>query len=99
MPRPDDDYNPVTPFDVSDDNPQAVSHSVRALQREMRDGFDSLGRSLAALTRIEERLVVIIDRQNHSDRRLDEHERRIAALEGTPVAPPRRALPLRKAKR
>jgi predicted nuclease with TOPRIM domain len=74
-------FEPVTREDVDDEAPAMLANHMRALQREMRDGFDSIGRALQALSRIEERLVVVIDRQNHLERRIDDHERRLALLE------------------
>jgi hypothetical protein len=79
-----DDFEPVTSFDVSDENPVAVANQLRALQREVRDGFDSMGRALTVLVRIEEKLIVIIDRQNVLERRVDEIDRRVAVLETKP---------------
>jgi hypothetical protein len=76
-----DDRKIVDAWDVSDENPLAVANQLRALQRDVRDGFDGIGRALQALTRIEERLHVVIDRQNHADTRMDAMERRISALE------------------
>lgn len=35
-------YQPVSSFDVSDENPTVVTELLRALAREMRDGFESL---------------------------------------------------------
>lgn len=72
MPMVKDGLDPVTAADVTDE--KLVAGQLRALQREVRDGFESIARSLAAFTRIEERLDVIIDRQN-------DFERRLAALE------------------
>lgn len=69
----------IQPGDCADDNPTMIAGHLRTLQREMRDGFDSIGRALGALVRIEERLVVLIDRQNVLERRVDENEKRTAA--------------------
>lgn len=76
-----DEFKPVTAFDVSDENPLAVAGQMRALQREVRDGFESIGRALTALARIEERLIVVIERQNFAERRIDTVEKRIGAVE------------------
>jgi hypothetical protein len=75
------EYQPVTAFDVSDENPSAVANQLRALQREVRDGFDSIGRALTALSRIEERLIVVIERQNFVERRIDVIEKRVTSVE------------------
>jgi hypothetical protein len=74
-------WKPVSPADVADDHPSMIAGHLRALTREMRDGFEGIGRALVALTRIEERLDVVIDRQNHQDIRLDALEKRVALLE------------------
>jgi hypothetical protein len=74
-------WKPSTPAELDDEHPNMVAGHLRALQREVRDGFDSIGRALVALTRIEERLDVVIDRQNHQDQRLDALEQRVALLE------------------
>lgn len=79
-----DERTPLTAFDVSDDNPTMIAGHLRALQREVRDGFDSIGRALVALTRIEARLDVLVDRQNVTERRVDDIERRVATLENKP---------------
>jgi hypothetical protein len=77
----DDDFKPATVHDTADENPAMIGNHLRALQREVRDGFDSIGRALTALSRIEERLIVVIDRQNVLEHRLDAHEIRLLALE------------------
>jgi hypothetical protein len=81
-------WQPVTPAQVADDHPSMLANHMRALQREMRDGFDGIGRALVALTRIESRLDVVIERQNLIELRQDaierrqaESDRRLAALE------------------
>lgn len=74
MPTVDDGFEPVAREDVTDE--RLVAGHLRALQREVRDGFDAIGRALTALTRIDERLVVIIDRQNDFERRLTALETR-----------------------
>jgi hypothetical protein len=65
--------------DSSDE--KLVVGQMRALQREVRDGFESIGHSLAALVRIEERLHVIIDRQNVLDARVTDVETRQTVLD------------------
>jgi Mg-chelatase subunit ChlI len=74
-------YKVVSAFDVSDDNPAALARRLHAIQRDMHAGFDSIGQALQALTRIEERLHVVIDRQNHSDIRQDRADQRMDALD------------------
>jgi hypothetical protein len=55
---------------------------LRALQREMRSGFELItNKLLTAIERLNNRLDVLVDRQSISDRRIDDHERRLAALE------------------
>lgn len=71
----------VTASDVSDDNPRMIAGQLRALQRDVNAGFESIAQALKAFERIESRLDVIIDRQNETDRRIRDHERRLAALE------------------
>ena len=80
----DDDamWKPVAAADVTDD--KLVAGQLRALQREVRDGFDAIARSLTAFERIEARLDVLIDRQNVTERRVDDIERRLTALESKP---------------
>ncbi len=88
------DFQPLTAADVDDENPRMLAGHLRALQREMRDGFESLARTLTAFERIESRLDVIIDRQNVLERRQDELELRVAALEA-----PKRRRPAARRKR
>jgi hypothetical protein len=86
-------WQPSQTGDNADDHPKVIANHLRALTREMRDGFDGIGRALVALTRIDEKLDVVIDRQNVLERRQDaadaeraELARRITALESIPVA-------------
>jgi hypothetical protein len=85
-------WQPSQTGDNADDHPKVIANHLRALTREMRDGFDGIGRALVALTRIDEKLDVVIDRQNVLERRQDaadaeraELARRITALESIPV--------------
>jgi hypothetical protein len=74
-------WQPVRPSDVADDHPSMVAGHLRALQREMRDGFQSIAMALKAFERIDGKLDVVIERQNYQDKRLDALEFRIATLE------------------
>lgn len=80
-------WQPSQTGDNADTEPRVIANHLRALTREMRDGFDAIGRALTVLTRIEERLIVVIDRQNVLERRLDDHDRRLDALEKRRAAP------------
>lgn len=76
------DFKAADAFDVSDENPAVIANHLRALQREVRSGFEILGqRVLTAIERIEHRLDVITDRQALSERRIDDLDRRVASLE------------------
>ena len=81
-----DSFKPVSPDDVTD--LALLPGEFRTFRQEMRDLLESVVRELQALGRIEERIDVIVDRQNESERRertrderIDDHERRIKALE------------------
>jgi hypothetical protein len=91
-------FVPVTSADVADESPPMLAGHLRALQREVRDGFESMGRALSALTRIDAKLDVVIDRQNVADARMDSIEARVTALE-TVRAPLPRAVAKRRKKR
>lgn len=68
-PRADDaEYVPVTAADVADENPIAIANHLRALQREVRSGFEL----------ITNRLETMMDRFAE---RQDDHAFRIAQLE------------------
>lgn len=52
-----DDFKPADAFDVSDENPAMLANHMRALQGEMRSGFELLNeRLIPMITRIEEKL-------------------------------------------
>lgn len=70
-----DDQMWSRPGDEAEDQPRVVANQLRALQREVRDGFESMGRALTMFEKIDAKLDVIIDRQNVADRRLDAIER------------------------
>lgn len=89
-------WQPSLTGDNAEDNPKVIANLLKALTRETRDGFESIGRALVALTRIEERLDVVIDRQNHQDLRLDALELRIVALETKQPLPVARTRKKRK---
>lgn len=87
--------NPSRPGDEADDNPRVIANTVRALQREVRSGFELITQKvLDRLDRFDGKLDVVIDRQNIQEARLDTIERRLTALEAN--APRRRALPLKR---
>lgn len=63
------DRAPVTAADVRDDNPQMLANHLRALQTEMRSGFELLGtKLLTAIERFGERLDDYSDRLAHLER-------------------------------
>lgn len=71
----------ATPANTADDHPSVIAAALHALKRDVHDGFDRMARALEALSRIEDRIDVIIDRQNHQDQRMDAIELRLVALE------------------
>lgn len=80
-----DDQMWSRPGDEADDNPRVIANHVRALQREVRSGFELITQKvLDRLDRFDAKLDVVIDRQNHQEMRLDALERRVAALETKP---------------
>lgn len=81
-----DEHVPVTRDDVAEGNPRVIVEQLRHLTREMRDGFDGIGRALVALTHINDKLDVVIDRQNVLERRQDDLDRRVSALENTTLS-------------
>ena len=78
----DKKFVPVQADDVTDD--KLFVGEFRAFRRETRDILESILRTLQALSRIESRLDTQQDAINENDRRLHDHERRIAALEKKP---------------
>lgn len=85
-------WTPSKTGDNADDNPRVIVETVRALTRETRDGFASVNRTLAVFARIENKLDVIVDRQNHQDAQIaaiqQEQARtaaRLDALESKPA--------------
>lgn len=77
-----DAFKPVAGADVTD--LALLPGEMRAFRAEMRDEIRAIASTLQALVRIEQRLDVVIDRQNHQDGRLDALERRVTALESKP---------------
>lgn len=69
------DRTPITRDDVAEDNPRMIAGQLRALQRDVNAGFESVAQALKAFERIDAKLDVIIDRQNVAERRLDAIER------------------------
>jgi len=48
-------FKPLTPFDVSDQNPVFIARQLHALQRDMRIGFELLDNRLATIMQSHER--------------------------------------------
>lgn len=95
MPGGEDGFKPITPDQVTDE--KLVAGQLRALQREVRDGFESIAQSLKAFERVDAKLDVIIDRQNVMESRLDVIDKwraatdvRLAALETKRATRPRK---------
>jgi hypothetical protein len=80
-------WQPSQTGDNADDHPKVIANHLRALTREMRDGFDGIGRALVALTRIDEKLDVVIDRQNVLERRQDAADAPSLPVESLPSNP------------
>ena len=71
-----DDHTPVTAADVDENNPSMVRGELRALQREVRSGFELITQKvLDRLDQVDGKLDVLVDRQNVLDRRQDAIER------------------------
>ncbi len=71
----DDRFDPVTRDDVAEDNPRMIVGELRALQREVRSGFELvMARLLTAIERMS-------NRQDDQADRISELERRVDALE------------------
>lgn len=69
----------VRPEDVTD--LALLPGEMRAFRVEMRDEIRSIASTLQALVRIEQRLDVIVDRQNETDKAVADLARRVTALE------------------
>lgn len=82
-------WTPSRAGDEADHNPRVIANRLDALIRDTNAGFVSVTQALKAFERIEAKLDVIIDRQNVTDRRVDDLERRVAQLE---AAKPRRSV-------
>lgn len=81
-PPPDDEFKPVTAFDVSDENPAMIANHMRALQREVRAGFEMVTQKLlTAIERLNNRYDITDDRVTALERRATDAERRLEALE------------------
>lgn len=82
-------WTPSQPSDHDDDNPSVIAHTVRALQAEVRSGFELITQKvLDRLDRFDGRLDAVIDRQNlleQSHRRITE---RLVALEAVSASQP-----------
>lgn len=68
-------FAPVTGADMSDENPFFLANLLRALQREMRDGFESLREEMRRDRKQREL------RDEQADYRFTDLEQRIAAQE------------------
>lgn len=86
----DDKFRPVQVGEL--DDLHLLPGEFRAFRSEVRDSLAGIARALQTLGRIEERLDVVIDRQNVADKRMDaielEHKtlaERITALEKKPT--------------
>jgi hypothetical protein len=71
-----DEFKPLTAADV--DDLHLLPGELRAFRSEVRDSLDAIARALQSLGRIEERLDVVIDRQNHLDVRIECVERDVS---------------------
>ena len=69
----DDKFKPVLTGELSDLD--LLPGEFRAFRSEVRDSLAAIARALQTLGRIEERLDVVIDRQNLVEKRLDAVER------------------------
>lgn len=72
-----DGFKPVSAFDVSDENPAVVARRLDRLHTDVLERFDNIERALVAIAKFDEKLDVIIDRQNVTDRRVDETARQL----------------------
>ncbi len=69
-------WQPSKTGDNADDNPQVIANHLRALQAEMRSGFEVITQKvLDRLDRFEGKLDVIADRQNIQQSQIDEFRR------------------------
>ncbi len=89
MPGLPTDYVPVTREEVADDHPHMLAGHIRALQSEMRAGFDLLGnriieelRSIRQMIDGHEYRLLTIEREHlEQHRRHTAHNERLTALE------------------
>ena len=80
----DDGFKPVTRDDTTD--LALLPGEFRAFRSEVRDGLESIARTLQTLGRIEERMTVVIERQNFAEQRVDKLERRLDAVQTEQIA-------------
>jgi hypothetical protein len=80
----DDKFKPVQAGQADDLN--SLPGEFRAFRNEMRDCLNAIARSLQSLGRIEERIDVVIDRQNVLEQNFNSLTKRVAALETKPRA-------------
>lgn len=73
------EFKPIKTGDLSDLN--LLPGEFRAFRSETRDLLGNIARSLQILGRIEDRLDVIIDRQNVADKRIDDLEKQFKELQ------------------
>lgn len=80
--KDDDTFRPVDAFDVSDDNPEVIARHLRLLAAEMRSGFEAIRVAFdSGLARIHDRLDDLVDDVAELRADVNDHERRIRALE------------------
>lgn len=75
----DDEFKPMRPGEATDLS--LVPGELRAFRSEVRDALEGIARALQSLGRIEERIDVVIDRQNATDARVLAVEQRLTVLE------------------
>ncbi len=102
LPLAEDPYKSVTREDVSEHNPKMLAEWMRALQREMRDGFTLMAETfgskiLTTMERIETTMGDVVLRVNQLERAHLSLKDRVALLERHPLGlPPARIVTRRK---
>lgn len=77
-----DEFKPLDAYDVSDENPAMIANHMRALQREVRAGFEMVTQKLlTAIERLNNRYDITDDRVTALERRATDAERRLDAIE------------------
>lgn len=78
----DDKFKPVDEADCRDDNPAVLANHMRALQREVRDGFEMIAnRILPELAKVRDAIEDIGERLTALERDRDDINDRVSALE------------------